>query len=195
MKVLLTDIGGVLLTNGWDSNSRKLAAAHFNLDPKEMDNRHRQMYDTYECGKIPLKGYLDQVVFYEKRSFSQADFYRFMQEQSQPYHDVLALYKEIRKQGIRIGAISNEGQDLGAYRVQTFGLDEFIDFFVISGFVGMRKPDPAIFQLALDIAQVKKEEVLYIDDRQILVTIAETYGIPSYHHTTAQETRAFIEKQ
>lgn len=194
MKVLLTDIGGVLLTNGWDGASRKKAAAHFQLDYAEMDERHRLTYDTYEAGKISLHVYLQQIIFYQPRDFTEADFYAFMQTVSQPYQEMIALYRELKtKYNLRIGAVSNEGRDLGGYRVKQFHLDQFIDFFVISGFVGLRKPDPAIFQLALDIAQAPISDILYIDDRPILVDIATSYDIPSFRHQNLEETRSRIE--
>lgn len=192
MKILLTDIGGVLLTNGWDGAARKRAIAHFSLDPKEVDERHRQIYDTYESGKIALSDYLQHVIFYEPRPFSESDFYAFMQQQSAPLEGALELYRECKEQGVQIGAISNEGKDLGSYRVQKFNMREFIDFFVISGFVGLRKPDPEIFTLALGVAQVNKEDVLYVDDRELLVSIAKSYGIPSYQHVSVSATREFF---
>ena len=60
---LLLDIGGVLLTNGWGRNSRKLAAETFSLDHDDMEERHHLTFDTYEEGKLSLDEYLNRVVF------------------------------------------------------------------------------------------------------------------------------------
>ena len=59
---LFLDIGGVLLTNGWDHHARKRAAANFKLNFSEMEDRHHLTFDTFEEGKITLEEYLDRVV-------------------------------------------------------------------------------------------------------------------------------------
>jgi len=82
---LFVDIGGVLLTDGWDHDARKRAATNFKLELAEMENRHHLTFDTYEEGKLTLEEYLDRVVFYQKRPFTRARFRRFMFAQSKPY--------------------------------------------------------------------------------------------------------------
>ena len=82
---LFLDIGGVLLTDGWDHHARKRAAAHFKLELAEMEDRHHLTFDTYEEGKLTLEEYLARVVFYQKRPFTRAQFRRFMFAQSKPY--------------------------------------------------------------------------------------------------------------
>jgi len=75
---LFLDIGGVLLTNGWDRKARQLAAETFHLDHSEFDERHHLTFDTYEEGKLSLDEYLDRVVFCEERPFSREAFKAFM---------------------------------------------------------------------------------------------------------------------
>ncbi len=69
-----------------------------------------------------------------------------------------------------------------AYRIHTFKLNSFIDFFISSCYVHVRKPDTAIFKMALDMAQVSAEEVVYIDDVQMFTDIATDLGIKSIRH-------------
>src|ERR1043165_2399259 len=78
---LFLDIGGVLLTNGWDHNGRKRAAETFGLDYEEMSERHHLTFDTYEEGKLSLDEYLKRVVFYQDRSFSREEFKKFMRSE------------------------------------------------------------------------------------------------------------------
>ncbi len=54
IKTLFLDIGGVLLTNGWDHNSRQKAIEYFKLDGDEMNERHHLTFDTFEEGKLTL---------------------------------------------------------------------------------------------------------------------------------------------
>src|SRR5580658_7097928 len=82
--VILFDVGGVLLTNGWDHAERAAAAAHFGLDLQTLEARHAEVMGAWECGEIGLHQYLDGAVFYEPRAFSQDEFFAFMRSQSQP---------------------------------------------------------------------------------------------------------------
>ncbi len=187
---IFTDIGGVMLTNGWDHNGRKKAIEHFNLDPAETEERHHLTFDTYESGKISLEEYLKRLVFYTKRNFTPEDFRQFMFEQSQPYPEMLALVRGIKeKYGIKIAVVSNEGRELNTYRINTFKLNEFVDFFISSCFVHLRKPDADIFKIALDIAQVAPEQVIYLEDRPMFVQVADTLGIQGIIHRDYESTK------
>jgi putative hydrolase of the HAD superfamily len=103
---LFLDIGGVLLTNGWDHKIRARAADKFGLDYDEMNERHHLTFDTYEEGKLSLDEYLNRTVFYEKRSFSQEEFKSFMYAQSQPYPEMIGLIGRLKtRHGLRIGVL------------------------------------------------------------------------------------------
>ena len=191
---LFLDIGGVLLTNGWDRNIRIRAAEKFGLDQDEMNERHHLTFDTYEEGKLSLDEYLHRVVFYQDRSFSPEEFKAFMYAQSQPFPEMISLMQVLKSQyGLQVAAVSNEGRELSVYRVQQFKLGTFIDFFVSSCFVHYRKPDADIYRIALDIAQVSPEQVIYIDDRPMFVEVAQSLGIKGIIHKGVQTTRKALE--
>lgn len=188
---LFLDIGGVLLTNGWGHQSRRLAAETFGLNLVELEERHHLTFDTYEVGKLTMKEYLDRVVFYEPRSFTLDTFREFMFAQSKPYPDMIELVRRLKGQyGLKIAVVSNEGRELNAHRIQTFRLNEFVDFFISSSFVHFRKPDADIFRVALDIAQVPANQVLYIEDQPMFVSVAQELGIPGICHVDYASTRA-----
>jgi putative hydrolase of the HAD superfamily len=187
---LFLDIGGVLLTNGWDHIMRQGAARKFNLDYEEMNERHHLTFDTYEEGKLTLDQYLKRVVFYHPRSFSEDEFKDYMFAQSKPKSNMIDLVKTLKKQyGLKIAAVSNEGRELTIHRVDTFGLSGFIDFFISSCFVHMRKPDEDMYRLALDCAQVPAEQVVYIDDRLMFIEVSGAMGIKGIHHKDFESTR------
>lgn len=193
MKVsaLFLDVGGVLLTNGWDRSMRARAAETFKLDYAEMDERHHLTFDTYEEGKLSLDEYLHRVVFYQNRPFSGEEFKAFMFAQSQPYPQMIELVRGIkRSHGVKVAVVSNEGRELTIHRIEKFGLAEFVDFFIVSCFVHFRKPDADIYRIALDIAQAPPERVVYIEDRFMFVEVAQSLGIRGIHHTDYNSTRA-----
>lgn len=186
---IFADIGGVLLTNGWDHNSRKDAAKYFKLDWTDMEERHRLAFATYEEGKLTLEEYLNIAVFFQKRSFSRAQFRQFMFAQSKPYPKMLELIRELKcRYGLKIAALSNEARELNIYRIKKFKLDSFIDTFISSCYVHIRKPDPEIYRLALDITNAKINQVIYIENTPTFVQMAESLGIESILHTDYEST-------
>lgn len=190
VKALFLDVGGVLLTNGWDRSMRKRAAELYKLDYAEMDERHHLTFDTYEQGKLSLDTYLDRVVFYENRTFSRDEFKEFMYAQSKPFPEMMDLICGIKgRYRLKTAAVSNEGRELTQHRIRTFGLAHFIDFFVASCFVHVRKPDEDIFRIALDLSGTSPEEVIYIDDRAMFVEVAEALGFRGIHHKGIESTR------
>ena len=72
---IFVDVGGVLLTDGWDHHARKRAARSFKMNWAEMEERHLLMFETYEEGKLTLEEYLDRAVFYQKRAFTRCLLY------------------------------------------------------------------------------------------------------------------------
>jgi putative hydrolase of the HAD superfamily len=188
---LFLDIGGVLLTDGWSYGASKLAAKVFNLDSVELNKRHTEALDTYEMGKLTLKEFLDRTVFYEKRSFTQAQFRKFMLAQSKPYPKMIELIRQLKtRYGLKIVVVSNEGRELNEYRIRKFKLDEFVDVFISSCFVRLRKPDAEIFRVALDTVRVSANQVVYIENTPMFVEIAEGLGIRSILHTDYKSTCA-----
>ena len=191
---LFLDIGGVLLTNGWDHNMRQKAAETFGLDYAEMNERHHLTFDTYEEGKLSLYEYLQRVIFYQERPFSLEEFKAFMFEQSQPYQEMMHLVCKLKEQyRLKIAAVSNEGRELTVYRIAEFDLGSFIDFFIASCFVHYRKPDEDIYRMALDVAQVPPEQVVYIEDRPMFVEVAQGLGIRGIVHKDLRSTQAALE--
>jgi putative hydrolase of the HAD superfamily len=188
---LFLDVGGVLLTNGWDRQARRRAAKHFSLPWAEIEDRHSLMFETHEEGKLTFDEYLGRLVFYRKRPFTRAQFRSFMFAQSKPYSEMIDLVARLKlRYGLRIAVVSNESREVNAYRIRKFKLDGFVNCFISSCFVHIRKPDADIFRLALDIAQAPARQVLYIENTPMFVQIAEGLGIRSILHTDYPSTCA-----
>ncbi|SDL53995.1 putative hydrolase of the HAD superfamily [Pedobacter sp. ok626] len=195
IKVVFFDVGGVLLNNGWGHLSRQEAARLFNLDHSEMEVLHSFIFNIYEIGKITLDEYLDIVVFNHPRDFTKEDFKTFMFAQSEELPGLLQWLKDWKRScGFRIISINNEGKELNDYRIKKFGLHDCFDAFISSCEVGMRKPDPGIFKLAMGIAQVSTEECMYFDDRIMLAHAAQKLGIRSVHHKDFLSTKTILEE-
>jgi putative hydrolase of the HAD superfamily len=187
---LFLDIGGVLLSDGWDYHARKRAATKFKLEWAEMEQRHRLNFSTFEEGKLTLQEYLGRVVFYQKRPFTRAQFRRFMFAQSTADADMIELVGQLKlRYALRVVVVSNEARELNAYRIRQFKLDRVVDCFVSSCFVRFRKPDAEIFRLALDLAQTRAGQIVYLENTPLFVQIAEGLGIRSILHKNYRSTR------
>ncbi len=195
IKALFLDIGGVLLTNGWDRSMRRRAAETFHLDQADTDERHHLTFDTFEAGKLSLDEYLNRTIFFQERPFSREDFKAFMFSQSQPHPEMITLVRALKKRHrLKIAVVSNEGRELTLHRIRKFSLADFVDFFVVSCFVHFRKPDTDTFRMALDLAQVPPEQVIYVEDRLMFIEVARGLGIRGVHHTGYASTKAALEE-
>lgn len=186
--ILYSDVGGVLGTNGWDTRLRHRIAEHFQVESKEIENRHHLNFDTYERGFISFEKYIEYVFFHEPRSFTVEHVRDYAYEASKPWLQNIEFYRKVKNANqLKLGVISNEGRGLTEHRVRKFGLRDLADFMVFSHTTHLRKPDPAIWRLALDLAQVTPEESLYVDDRAMFVDVAAEYGFTAIQYTSLPE--------
>lgn len=194
IKVVFFDIGGVLLTNGWDHKSRQKSAEVFGFDYQEMNILHNFIYNVFEIGSISLDQYLDTVIFHCHRDFSKAEFMNFMYAQSLELPNTLSWLRNWKRQThLSVFALNNESKELNDYRIATFHLHELFDGFFSSCYLGFRKPDPRIFQTALKITAVTPSECIYFDDRPMLVNAAQQQKINSFHHACFEDTKYILE--
>jgi putative hydrolase of the HAD superfamily len=188
---LFLDIGGVMLSNGWGHESRRAAAEVFHLDFNDMEERHHLTFVTYEEGKLTMREYFNRIVFYRKRDFTPDQFRDFMFAQTTPFVNMIEFILKLKEQyGLKIAVVNNEARELNVHRIKKFKLNQFVDFYISSCFVHFRKPDADIFRIALDIAQIPAEHVIYIENTKMFVDVARDLGIRSIHHTDYKSTRS-----
>jgi putative hydrolase of the HAD superfamily len=195
ISAIFWDVGGVLLTNAWDRSQREAALEHFKLDEEEFADRHELVVSSFERGKIGLEEYLDRTVFYRSRSFSRDEFKNYMLSLSQPSDKVLSLAKTLAGSGkYLMGTINNESRELNLYRIEKFGLRSIFSLFISSCFVGLRKPEPEIYRLALETTQKRPEECCFIDDRALNLEVAKRMGMHTIEMDNAEQLRSELEK-
>jgi len=175
---LFFDVGGVLLTNGWDTGSRRRAAETFHLDFQEFQTRHEMLKTAFETGRLSLNTYIQRAVFFRERAFTPEDFARFMFAQSQPLGDTLEWVRGLARSGkCRLFTLNNESRELHEHRVKTFGLDAIFQGFLVSCYLGQAKPDEGIYLNALGIAACDSRDAIFIDDRPLNVEPALALGL------------------
>jgi putative hydrolase of the HAD superfamily len=195
IKAAFWDNGGVILTNGWDRDARKRAIEKFHLEWEEFEDRHELMLHAFECGTASLDEYLKRTVFYRERPFSSDEFKKFMFEQSQAMPESLAFVRKLTKdKSILHAALNNESLEINDYRVHTFQLRDCFEAFFSSCYLGARKPDPEIYQLALKITQCAPQECVMVDDRALNLECAKELGMHTIQFKNVAQLEAELGK-
>jgi putative hydrolase of the HAD superfamily len=192
---LFWDIGGVILTNGWDRGSRREAAEVFHFDYDEFQDRHDLSFPAFDSGHITLNEYLDRTLFYRTRSFSREEFTAFMFAQSKEYSETRAVLADAVRSGkYFIGSINNEPFELNQYRIEAFHLRRDFSVFFSSCYVRSRKPEETIFRIALEVTQRPPEQCVFIDDRSLNLESPRRLGFNVIHHQDAVQLRSELRK-
>lgn len=187
---LFWDVGGVILSNGWDRPARAEAAKKFGLDWEELQDRHELASPAFETGKITLDTYLQRVVFYRKRAFTRAEFTAFIFAQSREFPESRAVLSNVAASGeYLLATINNEPLELNERRIEKFDLKREFKAFFSSCYLGIRKPDEGIYRLALEVTQRRPEECLFIDDRALNLECAQQLGMRTIHYRNAAQLR------
>ena len=189
-RIIFWDIGGVVLTNGWDRRSRAEAAHVFDFDLPDFETRHANVIDDFDCGRLSLEEYLTETLFYRSRSFTRRAFEEFVYAQSQPDHEVLRILERLVTDGGAVMvALNNESSPLNQYRIDRFDLRRYFRCFLSSCYLGVRKPHDAIYERALQIMQTPPEDCLFIDDRSENLEPAKRLKMRTMHFVNADQLR------
>jgi len=187
---LFWDIGGVILTNGWDHESRLEAAKTFCLDWDEFRERHDLTFPAFDAGQISLDQYLESTVFYRPRDFSREEFTAFMFAQSKEYSGSRAILDAVvQTKKYFVGAINNEPLELNQYRIEAFNLRKSFQVFFSSCYVHSRKPEEGIFKIALAVTQRQPEECAFVDDRPLNLESPRRLGFSVIHYQSPEQLR------
>ena len=187
---LFWDIGGVILTNGWDHNSRMEAVQTFGLDWEEFRERHDLSFPAFDAGQITLNQYLDRTLFYRTRSFSREEFTAFMFAQSKEYPETRAVLDDVAKAGkYYVASINNEPRELNDYRIEAFGLRKDFQAFFSSCYLNARKPEDTIYRIALEVSHRPPANSVFIDDRPLNLENPRRLGMNVVHHQNAKQLR------
>jgi putative hydrolase of the HAD superfamily len=187
---LFWDVGGVILSNGWDRAARAEAAKKFGLDWEEFQDRHELASPAFETGQITLDAYLQRTVFYRTRAFTRHEFTDFIFAQSEELPESRAVLSELaQERKYLLATINNEPLELNVRRIERFHLRREFEAFFSSCFVRIRKPDEAIYRLALEVTQRPADECLFIDDRALNLECARQLGMRTIHFQSAAQLR------
>jgi putative hydrolase of the HAD superfamily len=194
MRGLLVDFGGVLTTNVFDS-FRDFCVAE-GIDPDSIkrlfreDPRARALVRSLETGELNEADFGEQ--FGELLGIDVRDgLVDRIFGGLRPDERMLDALRRARAAGIRTGLVSNS---MGAGRYDRDAFPELFDGVVISGDVGMHKPQPEIFLLGAERAGVAPEDCVFVDDLRENCEGAESVGMTAILHRGAGRTLSELER-
>jgi putative hydrolase of the HAD superfamily len=178
ISAVFSDVGGVLLTNGWDHGERARLVEQFGLDGGDFEGRHQMLAAAFDSGQLDLDQYLDRTIFYCPRAFRKQEVRDFMYAQSEALPDSLALVARLAQaRKVFMATLNNESRELNLHRIEKFGLRNYFSVFFSSCYLGVSKPNPQIYRLALDLSQRRPQECVFIDDRSLNLECARRLGL------------------
>jgi putative hydrolase of the HAD superfamily len=194
MRALLVDYGGVLTTNVFDS-FRDFCVAE-GLDRDAVRRLFREEPRALELVRGLETGALSEDEFGERfGELLEIDDRTGLVERMfggvRPDEEMLAALRRARAAGIRTGLVSNS---MGAGRYDRSAFPELFDGVVISGEVGLHKPQPEIFLLGAERAGAAPEECVFVDDLRENCEGAEAVGMTALLHRGAERTVPELER-
>lgn len=196
IKTIFWDIGGVLLTNGWDSKQRCRILTALGIDLPAYEAVHDEANYFWERGMMTAQDFFEKTVIetHPHLNLTFEQIWPLVCSESKVLHqecfDILAALK--RSGQYRLATINNESKELNAYRLDTFGLRQYFDYFICSGYVHEMKPLPDIYRAAIDISGLPPETALFIDDKQENCEAARAFGIDAIHFESPAQLRASL---
>jgi putative hydrolase of the HAD superfamily len=178
ISAVFCDVGGVLLTNGLDHGERTKLVEKFGLDAKDFEDRHQMLSAGMDAGQFDFDQYLDRTIFYRPRPFRKQEVRDFIYAQSEALPDSVAIIERLAQADkVFLATLNNESRELNLHRIEKFGLRRYFSVFFSSCYLGVSKPHPQIYQLALDLSQRQPEECVFIDDRSLNLECARLLGL------------------
>jgi putative hydrolase of the HAD superfamily len=189
IKTIFFDIGGVILTNAWDRHQRRATVEAFHLDHDEFQDRHDFVAHDFEIGQLELSEYLTRTVFYRDRTFSREDFTAAMFAHSRELPGSIDFLDELSATGLQLASLNNESLEINEHRIRSFALNTRLSLFLSSCYLGVKKPEADIYELALRITQRSPDECVFVDDRALNLECAADVGMDGVLFTGVDDLR------
>ncbi len=169
IRTVFWDVGGVILTNGWDPRQRARVLGRLGVNLEAYEEVHDGANYYWERGLITAEDFFMQTVLRPNAHLNLTFDQLWPQvcAESRVLHpgclDILAEMKGLRK--LRLATLNNESRELNEHRLNAFKLRTLFDYFICSGYLHEMKPAPGIFKSAIEISGFDAETALFIDDK------------------------------
>lgn len=200
IRTIFWDIGGVILSNGWDRDQRARGLTPLGVDLPAYEKRHSAENFYWERGRITAEEYFNRTIFKPSDASPQTLDFTFGDlwpkvcgESSFQYPESFDILVALKASGqFKLATLNNESAELNEYRLDTFGLRAQFDYFICSGYVNEMKPHPDIFRAAIGISGQPASTAVFIDDKQENIDAALYHGMQGIHFESPAQLRASL---
>ncbi|MBB5343484.1 HAD family hydrolase [Tunturibacter empetritectus] len=179
IKTIFWDIGGVLLTNGWDKGERTEVLTRLGVDLADYESRHDEANYFWERGLSTAEEFFDVTVLNQNPNLTFEELWPQVCAESRILYpecvDILGMLATSGR--YMLATLNNESRELNDYRLNAFRLRPFFDYFICSGYVHEMKPYPGIYRAAIEISGHLAETALFIDDKVENCDAAAAFGM------------------
>jgi putative hydrolase of the HAD superfamily len=203
IEVVISDFGGVLTTPLIQSFAA--VQDQTGIPFEELGSAMSRIAE--EDGKHPLfeleKGHVSEPDFLDRLCGElepalghRPEMHRFREiyfEALHPNEQMIELMRELKGRGLRMAMLTNNVREWEPLWRSMLPVDEIFELIVDSAFVGMRKPEPEIYELTLErLGGVEPERCLFIDDIEHNVDAAQKLGMAAVHYQGNEQAIAEI---
>ena len=193
-KGIVFDIGSVV-TKPKKIRASNVLSKYYKIDLDEFLDAMFKKWDERQTGKISMKQYyesvaralkIEDVAGFEKRWES------LMEKHIEPNTTVISLIKYL-KSNYKIIAFTNVSKDAEEIRIKK-GIYDYFDLKLISCDEGMKKPDEDFYKLLIERSTLKPNELIFIDDSETNLLVAQKLGIKTIHFQNARQLKKDLKK-
>ena len=168
IRTVFWDLGGVVLTNGWDLSQRTRVLSRLGVDLAVYEELHEHA-NYWERGLMTARDFFTETVLRPNPKLDLTFDMLWPQvcAESKVLHpECLDMLADLKSRGkVRVATLNNESRELNEHRLDAFKLRSLFDYFICSGYVHEMKPKPGIYEAAIDISGYEPEQTLFIDDK------------------------------
>ena len=189
IKTIIFDLGGVYFTDG-TKRAIDIISQEWNLDQKEVANVFKGKIGTdYRENKISHDEFWKQAKEALKINEATDKLAQIWLEGYVPINNTVELIKELKENGYEILYLSDNVQERIDYLENKYHFLQYFNSGVFSHIVGVRKPNPKIYQLALEQSSYPAKNCVYIDDKPELLEEAKKLGMETIVFINPDDTR------
>ncbi len=181
IRTIFWDLGGVLLTNGWDVHQRAHVLSSLGVNLPAYEAVHDIYNYFWERGLASAQDFFRDTVLLPnpqlQLTFDQ--LWPLVCAESKILHpecfDILAALQASGR--YRLATLNNESRELNAHRLDAFDLRRFFSYFLCSGYLHEMKPAPGFYRYAIEISGLPPSSALFIDDKDENCAAARALGM------------------
>jgi epoxide hydrolase-like predicted phosphatase len=195
IKAFIFDFGGVLARTE-DYTPRHAWDERLGLPTGSVERavHHSDIWIQAQLGRITPRAYWNgvaELLYMRKEDIDELRRDYFSGDRLN--HKLVALIRDLRAKGYPVALLSNESLQLES-RLREYGIYDLFDHILISALMGMMKPDPTVYRVALQSVGAAPHEAVFVDDSLVNVRGAQPLGIHTILFRPELDLKAEITK-